>query len=111
MANIKAGDGIITQINVFKIEAAKVDLLVETLKEAAHTVKHVPGWVSINVHVALDRTQVTNYAQCESKEAWDSVMAILLKKGFIDRIVALAAPEPCLYRVEWTLDRSGETHS
>jgi hypothetical protein len=88
-----------------------IDLLIATLKDAAHAVKHVPGWGSTNLHVALDQTQVTNYAQCESQEAWDRVMAILFKNGFINRIVAIATPEPCLYRVEWTLDRSGETHS
>lgn len=111
MTRIEAGTGVVTQINIFKTDPAKVDLLVETLKEAAQSVKHVAGWLSINLHVALDRTQVANYAQCETKEAWDEVMAILFQKGFIDRIVAIASPGPCLYEVEWTLDRAGSTRS
>ena len=106
MTRIEAGKGVITQINIFKTDPAKVDLLIDTLKEAAEAVKHVPGWLSINLHVALDRTQVANYAQCETKAAWDEVMAILLQKRFIDRIVAIAPPEACLYEVAWTMDRA-----
>jgi hypothetical protein len=109
MTRIEARAGVVTQINIFKTNPQKVDLLVETLKEAAQAVKHVPGWLSINLHVALDRSQVANYAQCETKEAWEEVMTILFQKGFIDRIVALAPPDPCLYEVEWTLDRADPT--
>jgi hypothetical protein len=105
MAVIESGRGVITQINVFKVEPEKVDLLVDVLKAAAHAVADIPGWMSISLHVALDKTQVTNYAQCSSKEVWDEVMEVLYTKGFITRIGELARPEPCLYEVEWTLGR------
>ena len=106
MTTIDKNTGVITQINIFKVEPQKIDLLVDTLKAAAQTVKDVPGWVSINLHVALDRTRVANYAQCASQEAWDKVMEILFANGFIDRLVAIATPEPCLYDVVWTLDHT-----
>jgi quinol monooxygenase YgiN len=105
MTTIEAGKGIITQINVFSVDPKNVDALVETLKEAAHTVKGKNGWLSINLHVSLDRTKVTNYAQCSSKEAWDEIMEDLYSNGFIDRLVALGSPEPCLYEVAWTLSQ------
>jgi quinol monooxygenase YgiN len=106
MTTIDSDSGMITQINIFKVEPDKVDLLVETLQAAAQTVKDVPGWVSINLHVALDRTQVANYAQCATKAAWDKVMEILFANGFIERLVAIATPEPCLYDIVWSLDRT-----
>ena len=52
MTLIQAGRGVITQINTFKIEPSRVEPLVAILKEAAQAVRHVPGWLSINVHVA-----------------------------------------------------------
>jgi quinol monooxygenase YgiN len=107
MTVIESGRGVITQINVFTVDPDKVDLLVDTLKDAARTVSHIPGWMSINLHVSLDRTQVTNYAQCASRQAWDAVMETIYVNGFIDRITEIAQPQPCLYEVVWTLDRDG----
>lgn len=106
MATIDSHSGMVTQINIFKVEPEKVELLVETLKAAAETVKDIPGWISINLHVAHDRTQVANYAQCATKEAWDRVMERLVGNGFIARLVAIGTPEPCLYDVVWTLNCS-----
>jgi hypothetical protein len=106
MTVIESNKGVITQINVFDVEPAKVDLLVATLKEAALTVAGIPGWMSINVHVSLDGSKVTNYAQCASKEAWDAVMEVLYANGYIERLGAIARPQPCLYDVVWTLDHS-----
>jgi len=106
MTVIESDRGVVTQINVFEVEPDNVDLLVDTLKEAARTVTHVPGWLSANLHVSLDRTRVTNYAQCASKEAWDAVMEVIYAGGFIDRLTAVATPRPCLYEVVWTLDHT-----
>jgi quinol monooxygenase YgiN len=106
MTVIESDRGVVTQINVFEVEPDNVDLLVDTLKEAARTVTHIPGWMSINLHVSLDRTRVTNYAQCTSKEAWDAVMEVIYANGFIDRLTAIATPRPCLYEVVWTLDHT-----
>jgi hypothetical protein len=106
MTVIESNQGVITQINVFDVEPDKVDSLVATLQEAARTVAHIPGWMSINIHVSLDRTKVTNYAQCASNEAWDAVMEVIYANGFIDTLNAIARPHPCLYDVVWTLDRN-----
>jgi quinol monooxygenase YgiN len=105
MTVIESDKGVITQINVFDVEPDKVDSLVATLQEAARTVVHIPGWMSVDIHVSLDRTKVTNYAQCASKEAWDAVMEVIYANGFIDTLNDIARPHPCLYDVVWTLDR------
>lgn len=109
MTVIESDQGVITQINVFDVEPDKVDLLVATLKEAARMVTQILGWMSINIHVSLDRTKVTNYAQCASKAAWDAVMDVIYANGYIDKLNAIARPHPCLYDVVWTLDHSQVT--
>jgi quinol monooxygenase YgiN len=62
--------GHVTIINTYMVEPERADELVAFLVEATHsTLRHVPGFLSANLHLALDRTQVVNYAQWESREA------------------------------------------
>ena len=62
--------GRVTIINTYAVEPERADELVAFLIESTRsTVRHIPGFLSANLHVALDRTQVVNYAQWESREA------------------------------------------
>jgi C-6 monooxygenase len=38
-------------------------------RSAVQTVRHVPGFLSFNFHLSLDRTQIVSYGQWESREA------------------------------------------
>lgn len=64
MTTIESGQDVITKFKIFIVSSDKIDLMVETLRQAAQTVKDVPGCISMNLHVSLDRIQVANYAQC-----------------------------------------------
>lgn len=62
--------GHLTIINTYAVAPERADALVELLVRAtAETIRYVPGFVSANLHVNGDRTQVVNYAQWESREA------------------------------------------
>ena len=54
----------------YAVAPARAEALLETLVRATvETLRHVPGFVSANFHVNLERTQVVNYAQWRSHEA------------------------------------------
>lgn len=104
MSKIEANNGVITQINVFTVEPEKADKLIALLIEAANSVKDVPGWISANLHCSLDKTQVVNYAQCASFEAWEQVMKKLEEGDFFNRNKKLGVAHPKLYEVVYTLE-------
>lgn len=60
----------VTLINTYAVDPGRAEALIEFLAAATHsTVKHIPGFISANLHVSADRTRVVNYAQWQSPEA------------------------------------------
>jgi quinol monooxygenase YgiN len=91
-----------TLINVFTVEPAKADELAELLEAVTDEVmRHVPGFVSANIHVSTDGTRVVNYAQWESAEAYQAMLADPAARDHMGRAAALAEGfDPHLYTVE-----------
>jgi len=59
---------------VFTVEPEKADELVSVLVEATEkTMRHLPGFVSANIHRSLDSRKVVNYAQWESRQAFEAM--------------------------------------
>lgn len=105
MPVIESDKGVITQINVFTVPPEHQQALVDLLIEAAGSVRDVPGWISCSLHKSLDGTRVVNYAQCESHEAWEAVMAKLIAGGYLERNKALGSAAPGLYEVAYTVEK------
>jgi quinol monooxygenase YgiN len=62
--------GYITTMNTYTVVPERVEEVLEYLvRSAAETVRYVPGFVSMNFHVSLDRIQIVNYSQWKSREA------------------------------------------
>jgi quinol monooxygenase YgiN len=62
--------GHVTIVNTYAVEPERADELISFLVESTlSTVRHVPGFISANLHVAHDRSQVVNYAQWKNVEA------------------------------------------
>ena len=62
--------GYITTMNTYTVARERVEEVLEYLVRSANeTVRYVPGFVSMNFHVSLDRTQIVNYGQWKSREA------------------------------------------
>jgi len=62
--------GHITTINTYTVTPERAEEVLEYPERSAmETVRHVPGFLSFNFHLSLDRTQIVNYGQRESREA------------------------------------------
>lgn len=70
LTTLDPGAGYVTIINTYAVAPERAEELLDLLVRAtAETLRHVPGFVSANFHVNLDRTQVVNYAQWRSRQA------------------------------------------
>src|SRR5260221_5045491 len=66
-ATISPSRKLVTLINVFTVEPANQQQLLELLARATETsVRHAPGFISASLHRSLDGTKVTMYAQWRS---------------------------------------------
>jgi quinol monooxygenase YgiN len=61
-------------INVFTVEPDNQQALVTLLIEATEqTMKHMPGFVSANIHRSLDGKKVVNYAQWKTMDDFEAM--------------------------------------
>ncbi len=68
-------DGYLTLINTFDVAPEKAEALLKVLSAATEEVmRHLPGFVSANLHMSLDRRHIANYAQWCSKEDFDAML-------------------------------------
>jgi len=104
MPMIVSGSGIVTQINVFTVEAGGQNAMIEQLARGVAIARGVPGWLSASLHKSLDGTRIVNYAQSESLTAADAVIARLRDAGMIGRNADFGAAHPGLYEVVRTFE-------
>jgi C-6 monooxygenase len=63
-------NGQLTLINTYAVKPERADKLIEFLSQSSQqTLRYVPGFISANLHLSLDRTKVVNYAQWVDAEA------------------------------------------
>ena len=75
MTNISRRGHVVTVINVFTVEPEKQDALVALLTRATdETIRHMPGFISANIHRSIDGVRVTNYAQWRSRADLEAMM-------------------------------------
>ncbi len=105
MTTISKDNKFITLINIFTVEPAKQQELVDLLIHATKTsMCHIPGFISANLHRSIDGTKVANYAQWRSVEDFQAMLKNPTALPHMQQAAALAKFEPGLYEVV-------ETHS
>jgi quinol monooxygenase YgiN len=106
MSTIEPARRLLTLVNVFTVDPGRQQELVDLLTEATEqTMKHLPGFVSANIHRSLDGQKVVNYAQWESREAFDAMRANPQAVPHMKAAAALARFDPILCEVVEAIDR------
>ena len=73
---IELGSTPITLINVFAVRPERQRELADLLARATEEVMSgLPGFVSANIHLAVDGTRVINYAQWRTEEDFTAMLA------------------------------------
>ena len=101
MTTINTANAHATLINVFTVEPEKARALADLLERATEeTMRHVPGFISANIHKSLDGVRVTNYAQWRSREHFEAMLRHPEAIPHMQACAALAeSAEPHLYDV------------
>ena len=74
MVEIAAGRNLLTFINVFMVDPKDQERLLDLLVQATDKVIcKLPGFVSASFHKSVDGSRIVNYAQWESREAFDAM--------------------------------------
>lgn len=103
---ITSDQPVVTLINTFTVEPERQQELMQLLIEATEQVmRHLPGFVSANIHRGLDGRHVANYAQWRSREDFEAMLQHPGAQEHMGRAAALARFEPMLYEVVDTFAR------
>jgi quinol monooxygenase YgiN len=97
---INADARVVSIINVFETTPDKQDELIRELEQATLDVmRHLPGFVSANIHKSLDGRHVANYAQWESADDFERMLQDPEAQQHMQRIDGLGKAAPVLYKV------------
>ena len=110
MTTISRDDKLLTLINVFTVEPAKQQELVELLAHATQSsVRYVTGFISASLHRSLDGTKVVMYAQWRSVEDYQAMRNHPAASPFMQQAVALAKFELGMYEVVETFSAAARS--
>lgn len=99
-STISKDQPVVTLINTFTVAPERQEELVQLLVEATENVmKHLPGFVSANIHRGLDGRQVANYAQWRSQEDFNAMLRNPEAQAHMRPIAEMAQFDPVLYVV------------
>ncbi len=78
------------------------DGIVELLRQATEDVmRHIPGFITANIHVSTDGTRVINYAQWRRAEDFRAMLADPAAREHMSRCADIATSfDPHIYTVE-----------
>jgi quinol monooxygenase YgiN len=98
MTAISKDAKVVTFINIFNVEPANQQRLVELLARFTDTsVRHAPGFISSALHRSLDGTKVTMYSQWRTIEDYEAMRKA--PPPFLREALTFATFEPGTYEV------------
>src|SRR5712675_1355213 len=111
MTYISTKSSVVTLINVFTVEPANQQRLVDLLTEATEvSVRQAPGFVSASLHRSTDGTKVTMYAQWRSIDEYQAMRRDPAPLPLFQEALTIAKFEPGIYEVVRIFAPIGEPH-
>ena len=108
MTTISKSNKLVTIINVFTVEPANQQQLLDLLARATETfVRHMPGLISANLHRSLDGTKVAMYAQWRSVDDYQAMRENPAPQPYLQQALSVATIEPGIYEVVETYSATG----
>jgi len=99
-AIIRSDSTLVTFINVFTVAPANQQRLIELWQRSTDEVmRHLPGFVSATIHRSVDGTKVVNYAQWESRAAFEAMFQHPDAKAHLRQLAELGTPGPVMTEV------------
>jgi quinol monooxygenase YgiN len=100
MSNVSEPAGAVVLINVFTVEPANQQRLIDLLTRVTEdSVCHAPGFISATLHGSVDGTKVTMYAEWRSAEDYEAMRANPGPAPFLAEALTTARFEPAMYKV------------
>jgi quinol monooxygenase YgiN len=100
---------VVTLINVFTVEPANQQRLVDLLSRATEgSVNRAPGFISSTLHRSIDGTKVTMYAQWRSAEDYQAMRQDPGSLPLLQEALTIATFEPGMYEIVQTFGPAGE---
>jgi quinol monooxygenase YgiN len=99
MTTISKHNGLVTLSNVFTVQPAQQQKLLDLLVRATEIVRRAPGFISASLHRGLDGTKVTMYAQWRSVEDYQAMRENPAPLPYLQQALTFAQFEPALYEV------------
>ena len=108
MTTLDPGDDYFTMINTFEVEPENADKLADVLHEASGPISKLPGFVSANLHLSLDRKRVVNYVQWRTRADFEAMQNNPDVKPHMKEAADLAKSfEPVFYTLRYVIDLTG----
>jgi quinol monooxygenase YgiN len=99
MSIISRENNYLTLINLFTVDPANQQELVDLLIKATESVKEIAGFVSASLHRSLAGKRVAMYAQWKSIEDYNRMRANPTASPFLEQALKIASFEPGMYEV------------
>ena len=99
MTTTPNADSPVTFINVFAVEPARQQELLDLLDQATQVVRRAPGFISARLHRSVDGAKVAMYAQWQSAGHYQAMRGNPEAAPFLERALAFATFEPGMYEV------------
>jgi len=110
MPTISKDQKFVTRINIFTVEPAKQQELIDLLVRATTTaVGNVPGFLSASFHRSFDGGKVAVYAQWRSKDDYQAMRSNPSASPYLEQALAFAKFEPGMYEVVEVLSKPLDT--